>query len=463
MKRKFLIVETPRAAEFGHRILVPAEIRDERLVAAIVEDAARNPVGRWHVAVSRPTEQRLSSGSVRSGTESLIVAGIAGERLNKDQRERVITGLKELWVEVDSILPRLAEFGLSSRAILVNCDELDLWLRGLTLSDLPNANLPTADSSVSDVWKRWLKPIVLVGLALILISGLLWFRFWGPGDTSISPKRPGVVRSGPRDVRADVRRQLDELAKRWGCKPRDVAGSICRASAWQPEPVDPVDRVLLESTSSDLFLDRLRSLSSGRPGSLVLFLRAPKRASEDLREILGARDHLAAMELRKALDSTWQAFETLRSLTERLGKPFEELDVTPSGFRKSMVFLSRIDREPGLGDDFVRPVTPIFERQDAMIIWLLESWLVDGTSQGLSEALSQANVVVPDGETLVPRLKRLHANSSRIMEALKYERKGVVDRASARRYKGKLDPTDVREAYEKTEEYMTLVCKVARD
>ena len=98
-----------------------------------------------------------------------------------------------------------------------------------------------------------------------------------------------------------------------------------------------------------------------------------------------------------------------------------------------------------------------------MVIRLLDSWLVDGAGQGLSEALSQANVVVPDGEPLVARLKRLHANSSRIRAALVDERKGVVDRASARQYKGRLDPTLVLEAYEAAEKYMALVCNITRD
>ena len=71
MKRMFLIVETPRAGDFGHRFLVPPRIATNASSPRSVEDAARNPVGRCHVAVARSKpSNRLSSGSVRSGSES---------------------------------------------------------------------------------------------------------------------------------------------------------------------------------------------------------------------------------------------------------------------------------------------------------------------------------------------------------------------------------------------------------
>jgi len=454
MKRVFLIVETPRAGDFGHRFLVPSWIRDEHLVASIAEDAARNPEGKCHVAVIRSTEQRLKSGPVRISSESLILAGIDGERLTPAQLEKVRVGLGCLWDQVDSLLPRLKRFGLSSRAILLNCDEIDEWAQHLPLAELPNARLPTGRITAPGHRARGLPRIALCSIAIIallLTCGFLW-------NQTSKPPSPG--RSSSERLRVEVLRLLEKLAARWGCQTVDVASSICRATKRSTGADDPIARVLLEAASSESFLGRIRSLSAGRPESLVALLpESDTETAGTLRELLRDRGDGAALELRRSLYGTWRAFVTLSDRSRAVSQSLKRLAVEPSGFRRTIAFSAEKTLDPGLGTHFAEPVTPIFDEQDAMIIRLVKSWLDEGYGQGLDEAFRQAGVAVPEGQGLVDRLKLLHLSRKQIAEGLINEEKQVIYEV----VKAKLDSNLVYHAYEAASGFFEGICGIAKD
>jgi hypothetical protein len=145
-----------------------------------------------------------------------------------------------------------------------------------------------------------------------------------------------------------------------------------------------------------------------------------------------------------------------------VGKVWERLDVEPSGFRRTIAFCGNMTLEPGLGDHFSDPVTPIFDRQDAMIIRLVDALLNEGADQGTAQAFAQADAAILGERGFVDRLKRLRHDRVQIAKALNDERVRVVDGVVGG-IGGDAEPRQVRIAFEYAANFFDRICNIADD
>jgi len=122
-----LIIESPRFGTHGHRFIVAPSVRDESLVAQRVEAARRNPRGADGIAVSRSVEQRLESGAVRQGYETILLSGFDTQRLSKQEFEHLQADLEARWPRVDELVAELTPVANRQRGLLLRHPHMQDW------------------------------------------------------------------------------------------------------------------------------------------------------------------------------------------------------------------------------------------------------------------------------------------------------------------------------------------------
>ena len=417
----YLIVDTPRAGELGHRFVVPPSVLDEAEVARVAGRASREGRGEDFVSVTRNVVQRLGGGAVRNGPETLILAGIDVGRLDDRAIGRLKSSLESLWPRVDNLVEDFAQGSYPTRDTLAHAAELEDWKDELCRDD----KLPAFVKPSSKPRTRLPIAVILPGAILALMT-LVLIMFARRRLESVPP--PRSARPSIQETQR-LRGTLEELANRWNCGPEDVARSLQRATNWDKrDKPQKFDEFLISAGSEDRVLQISGELSQGTPGACFGFIEKDHPAeAEVLRGLLHAGGDGPTLRLRRSLFESWEAFKQVRGTSQEVADLLEMADVSPSGFRKTIGFLRKISVPAGLGSGFSAPSTPIFDRQDVLIVDLIETIFRDGPSQGLSDAFEQSNALdVLKPSSLSDKLAQLASRANSIREAEDHELKDVL-------------------------------------
>jgi hypothetical protein len=225
-----------------------------------------------------------------------------------------------------------------------------------------------------------------------------------------------------------LRSNLQELADRWECSPEIVAISLKRATDWDTRnPHLELDEFLMSTASDNSLIRRIRDLVQRSPGACLAFIETDHPAQVTLRDLLGAGGEDQARKLRQSLFECWQAFEKVRNTPREVADLVEEADVSSKGFGRTISFLRNRTVTTGRDNGFTVPTTPIFDRQDVLIVELIEGIFRDGAAQGLSDALEQSqSVEILSQPNLTEKLRRLATRKENIYDAVVEEGKNVV-------------------------------------
>ncbi|MBU0484325.1 MAG: hypothetical protein KKB30_07410 [Proteobacteria bacterium] len=130
MKKPFLIAETPRAGNRGHRFIVPTglEISSSDL-ELFFQKATRQNRGRNFLSVNRQVKQLLTSGSVRTGTETLMLAGIETAALNPQEIDNLDKTLQKRLIDLEQLVTTEINWEKDGQNTMVIRKELTDWSR----------------------------------------------------------------------------------------------------------------------------------------------------------------------------------------------------------------------------------------------------------------------------------------------------------------------------------------------
>jgi len=194
-----LFAETPRAGGEGHRFLIPAGSHvSEVMLGEFAHSASLERFGGNYLAVARKVPQVLGSGTIRTGTEILVLIGVDVARLNGVQALSLTGLLDERVSELDGLLSNRS-IGETKRCLVIERGELDDWLHDPRLEHIPTTSWSEGPRPVCPdrptlhpgrprprfrTWKAF-----AVGL---MIGFALWLPF-----TAIRPERTQPMDSGP--------------------------------------------------------------------------------------------------------------------------------------------------------------------------------------------------------------------------------------------------------------------------
>ena len=190
----FFIAETPRAGAFGHCFIVPpGHVPTSTHIAEFCRVAAQHNMGTNFVATSRQVVQRLPTGSVRQGTEILLLAGINYPKLTEAQLQQLSSVLKIRLDDLERLIENIA-WARECQSLKVIRQEFADWVREDQLADLPLVRrcdkpllakprikpqpLPAQPRPISDgkeggrrFWRRCFKMSSLIGT--VLLAGVI--------------------------------------------------------------------------------------------------------------------------------------------------------------------------------------------------------------------------------------------------------------------------------------------------
>jgi len=127
-KRPILLIETPRAGIFGHRFLVSNIDRLGGLSpAAFMSRSALCREGNDYLSVSAPVSQELPGGSIRSGPETLLIAGIRKKRLKENEYTATQKWLTAHLQLVDEIIASLPDNRTAGSSTILAAPLLSSW------------------------------------------------------------------------------------------------------------------------------------------------------------------------------------------------------------------------------------------------------------------------------------------------------------------------------------------------
>ena len=199
-----LFAETPRAEEFGHRFLVPADLTvSEFEMAKFFQVAERNiSVGENFIAVGRSVSQRSGVGTVRVGREVVILAGIDVPRASGQALSQILTLLQECTGKLEQlVLSEIDWTCMAQPGVIVRRQEMQEWF-----NDLRSISPPVAEwrdgprrlqaTEASDFQPSEL-PIrrmpVLVALALGIAAGAFFDHLYFRGSTVTQPDKTTAI------------------------------------------------------------------------------------------------------------------------------------------------------------------------------------------------------------------------------------------------------------------------------
>src|SRR5207244_354700 len=118
-----------------------------------------------YLSVKRNVEQRLAGGSVRDGSEMIILAGVDVGKLSDERVESLRSSLERLWPEVDQVMRRIVQGTYHDRGTLVQIDLLREWVDRLD----PKRSLPVATDTPCGKGTRIWRVVFL--LSLLAVAG----------------------------------------------------------------------------------------------------------------------------------------------------------------------------------------------------------------------------------------------------------------------------------------------------
>lgn len=432
-----LIAETPRAGGDGHRYLIPTGSElTESMLGQFIRAASEKERGRNYLAATKEVRQVLDNGTVRTGTEILVLIGVDVDGLCEDKLSALSGFLNERLSRIDGLLSSRS-IGEARRSITIERDEFNEWLGDPCLQHVPTTSWsdgpktaapdhPTLHSR-GPTPRFLLKAVPVALLTIATIVGVVWMFMHKkpPVDTARKPTDPG----SPIPATLKPRQDLKDLAKRWKCEQSEVVRSLQRARNWDKRHEHQKPDEFLESIVSDnLMLERVENLVSKKPSSdaYLGFIQSSDKIKH-LRDLLSDGGDREALQLRHSLFETWEAFEKVKKASLEVSKILESSDtkkilekkkLKPAGFTYTIVFIGKMSVPAGLGTGFIEPMTPIFDQQDVKIVTLIESFFQYGKDQGLSHALTQAGAMkVFEQDSLADKLKEFANHAEPIEDA----------------------------------------------
>lgn len=224
MPQKALFIETPRWGNFGHVFLVPSGGLSERECLELQGHYYKQPCGSDYISVSTDVRQRLDNGTVRDGTEFVVLTGIDANRCSNVGAVQDV--LRGMFARVDGLIATHANnhFG---RSIVIELPELDTWLQHPVLNAVPNAtfdggsqkmnNGKTARSANTDLpfFRRYWIWLLVICLLSIIGVGFVAFRKYIIRDSG-----------GDKGVVVQNEFEIDRLAKEIKCAKIDVKNDL---------------------------------------------------------------------------------------------------------------------------------------------------------------------------------------------------------------------------------------------
>ncbi len=130
MKKIFLIAETPRAGNLGHRFLVsPQTPCQPAQIAAYCEQASKQATGKNYLAASQTVEQHMANGSIRQGKELLILHGLQTEKMTEQERANLARELKSLFPLLQELVRKEITWQKADQQLCLELQELGDWKR----------------------------------------------------------------------------------------------------------------------------------------------------------------------------------------------------------------------------------------------------------------------------------------------------------------------------------------------
>ena len=152
MKAPTLIAETSLAGELGHRFLVPEDLMgQEQLVRRFVSEAVSHLAGGNFLAVTRKVQQTLENGTVRDGTEILVLIGVDVGRLSVSDYINCQRSLFHRLEDMNRLVTGTIEWRRAESSLLVPCPSMERWIQEDAFDRLPATSVDDGpDSTISD-------------------------------------------------------------------------------------------------------------------------------------------------------------------------------------------------------------------------------------------------------------------------------------------------------------------------
>ena len=401
MSTVYLIVETPRGGDLGHRFLSSPGHGVESEIAILANEANRNLIGSNYIAVSQTVRQTLANGTIRNGTECIILAGIDMPAIQGAKQDQVIDQLNQLFPKLDNLIKSI-NWSLDNRSTVIVCKELQSWLDHEAFRDLPAAKTITPPQGSTQI--RWLYLLGAITIALVV------FFYLYPIIPTRLPETAEVSEPNLPE------KQLNTLTKEWACNQDDVFKSLLIAKNWDrrrenitlPQALINSDVLeMLELVNKEKVGERFRaSQSLIKDEGLVQFAKKLSLTSDK-----------QCKAFRANLYSVWKGHKELKKKTQGIND--HGLVQDDDLYLKLLLLFSKYPDGPGFGDHFAEPKTPLLDQQDLMIYKFLD----DVRTKTEFQVLLKKN-----DQDLFSFLKSFQSNQTSTIEGLLGSRKNICDK-----------------------------------
>lgn len=465
MNATVLLAETPRAGGLGHRFLVPTGCSiSEANLTAFFQSAGENPIGCNFLAVSRAVEQHVDGGAVREGAEVLILAGIDVSKMSDSERRYAKVNLHALMDSLAKLVTSDIEWSLATEpGLIVTRPEFAEWLRDTPAFRVPSTEWrrgPQRSALAGPPPRNWqsrldnnVKNIAVVAISLVIgaFGGIAVDRYLTtprnpkvahPGSSSVKPSTLTKSVAGGADVPhtdieggSQVRRvpnepemRLSKLAAEWGCDSEELARSLLRTKNWERR-VESNSLTTGEALNDGGVLELLNKIeaSEGLERFFVTSVMAGEDGFSRFVQLQSLQTPADSTKLRQWLYSVWQKYDDLKTKANHAKSVLSSPCVkNEDKFAKILVLISEGREEEGLGVDFQKPSTPLFDRQDVMIFRLLDYF-----RQNCQDKVFEQESESADGETeddLAGFVQKLRERETLITNSLEMERALLNDR-----------------------------------
>lgn len=182
-KEIYLVVETPRAGEFGHRFISSSKFSELNAISDMFKRSGDLPVGFDYISVSKAVPQ-IVDGSVRTGFERIALMNVDTVKIKEAQ---VKEDLEKLLNKVEELI-KLTDWEKEGKSILCVNPTLINWINLFEFNKLPvyqNKLTPPGQ-----LLKHWLLKFILVfGVIFSCISFGFYFNYSDNGK-KFNPPSP---------------------------------------------------------------------------------------------------------------------------------------------------------------------------------------------------------------------------------------------------------------------------------
>jgi len=430
MSGPLLIIETPRAGDYGHRFVTSSASLSESEIARIADEANRNPLGQTYISVARQTRQVLRNGTVRQGTERIILEGIDAAQLAQSQLDGLNHALAGLFPLVENLAQTIDWKSGEMNAVIVR-PELRQWVarpefQGLPLAKTSPISGPDDPRAAPPNERRSLRRASVLRSAVLLASIAIFAVVAGALFSRHSRRSPSTDAEQPAPE-LPVTAAFDDLSRKWGCPPDELAIALLRAANWERRiEADnaKLDKILAEPEVQSLIETAVQAEAPDQ------FLLDPAvQRCDDIRRLLEHRRPCTpqnALALRRWLFQAWNNFSQLKNAASE-ASPHLQNTSYDDGFVELLLKIPHVQLDIGTGDGFREPAAPIFDRQDDMICRVLVMIGRELNASGALETLMDEPAPSTDRATLLGMLQTLHRARNGLRKALSESRKSVVD------------------------------------